>query len=200
MTEAIECRRELIVNKSADEVWEWMLDVRNIMTANQFHIAAECSEADARNPRVGLEVPILHEILGRINYRMARIGKIEDYAISWGERLLNQDREDPFPHSEGWMVEALGPNRCRIQNHARFRFMGPVGQLIGPYVWDKFIPATLENDLQDVAYAIGAIDRKTLIDPPGGAAYFRLVGVREIDGKPAGEVLDLSQSLFTRQG
>jgi hypothetical protein len=194
MSEAIECKRELIVNKSADEVWEWILDVRNIMTANQFHVAAECSESDARNPRVGLEVPILHEILGRKNHRMARIAKFEDYAISWGERLLNQDREDPFPHSEGWLVEALGPNRCRIQNHARFRFMGAVGQLIGPYVWDKFIPATLENDLQDVAYAIGAIDRKTFVNPP--AAYFRLVGIREIDGKPASEVLDLSQPLF----
>jgi hypothetical protein len=194
MSEAIECKRELIVNKSADEVWEWISDVRNIMTANQFHVAAECSEADARNPRVGLEVPIEHEILGRKNYRMARIAKFEDYAIAWGERLLNQDREDPFPHSEGWLVEALGPNRCRIQNHARFRFMGAVGQLIGPYVWDKFIPATLENDLQDVAYAIGAIDQKTFVNPP--AAYFRLVGIREIDGKPASEVLDLSQNLF----
>jgi hypothetical protein len=28
MTEAIECRRELIVNKSADEVWDWITDVR----------------------------------------------------------------------------------------------------------------------------------------------------------------------------
>lgn len=194
MSEAIECQRELIVDKSADEVWEWISDVRNIMTANQFHVAAECSEADARNPRVGLEVPIEHEILGRKNYRMARIGKFEDYAITWGERLLNQDREDPFPHSEGWRVEALGPNRCRIQNHARFRFMGAVGQLIGPLVWDKFIPATLENDLQDVAYAVGAIDRKTFVNVP--AAYFRLVGTREIDGKPASEVLDLSQLLF----
>jgi hypothetical protein len=92
------------------------------------------------------------------------------------------------------MVETLGPNRCRIQNHARFRFMGAVGQLLGPLIWDKFIPATLENDLQDVAYAIGALDQKTFINPP--AAYFRLVGVREIDGKPASEVLDLSQPLF----
>lgn len=194
MSEAIECKRALIVDKSGDEVWEWISDVRNIMTANQFHVAAECSEADARNPRVGLEVPIEHEILGRTNYRMARIAKFEDYAISWGERLLNQDREDPFPHSEGWLVEALGPNQCRIQNHARFRFMGAVGQLIGPLVWDKFIPATLENDLQDVAFAVGAIEKKTFVNPP--AAYFRLVGIREIDGKPAGEVLDAAQLLF----
>ena len=110
-------------DKSADAVWQWISNVRNIMTANQFHVAAECSEADARNPRGGLEVPIEHGILSRKNYRMARIAKFEDYAISSGERLLSQDREDPFPHSERWRVEAIGPNRCSIQNHARFRFM-----------------------------------------------------------------------------
>src|ERR1041384_2591986 len=129
MPEVLECKRELFVDKSADEVWEWLRNIRHVMTANQFHLSIDCVEADALNPRAGLEVPILHEMMGRQFYRIARITKFEDYAISWGERVPdNSGYEDSFPHSEGWKIEPVEPNRCRIKNHLRGRFMLPVGQ------------------------------------------------------------------------
>ena len=197
MAEAFECKRELVVEKPADQVWEWLSDLRHAMTANQFHMSIYCDDAEARHPRAGLDVPILHNVMGRQAYRIARVTRVEDYAISWGERLPdNAGYEDAFPHSEGWRIESLAPNRCRIQNHLRGRFMFPVGQLIGQHVWDTVIPPILDNDLQDVAFAAGAIDRRVPVELPSiSAALLRLAHAREIDGKPAGEVLNIATRL-----
>lgn len=193
MSETLECRRELIVDRGADQIWEWLTDLRHAMTANQFHMSIDCDEAVACNPRTGLEVPILHNVMGRQAYRIARVTRYEDYTISWGERLPDgAGYEDAFPHSEGWHVEALGPNRCRIQNLLRGRFMFPAGQIIGKHVWETVIPPILDNDLQDVAVAAGALEgRQSIPLPSVSAALLRLAHAREIDGKPANEVLDL---------
>jgi len=197
MSEAFDCRRELIVENAADQIWEWLSDLRHAMTANQFHMSIDCDDAEARHPRVGLEVPILHNVMGRKAYRIARVTRLEDYSISWGERLPDgAGYEDAFPHSEGWHVEALGPNRCRIQNHLRGRFMFPAGQIIGKHVWDTVIPPILDNDLQDVAFAAGAIEQRQTIGLPSvSAALLRLAHAREIDGKPANEVLAIATHL-----
>jgi len=112
MAETFECRRELIVDRSADHMWEWLSNPRNAMTANQFHMSAECDDAVARNPKVGVDIPILHKIMGREFYRIAKITKFQDFEISWGERLPDGSTyEDAFPHSEGWKIESLGPKR-----------------------------------------------------------------------------------------
>ena len=202
MSETLECRRELVVDRSADQIWEWLTDLRHVMTANQFHMSIDCDEAEARHPKAGLEVPILHNVMGRKAYRIARVTRYEDYTISWGERLPdNAGYEDAFPHSEGWHVEALGTDRCRIQNHLRGRFMFPAGQIIGKHVWDTVIPPILDNDLQDVAFAAGAIDRPQLAPLPSvSAALLRLAHAREIDGKPADEVLNITTSLVKHSG
>lgn len=197
MSETLECRRELVVDRPADQIWEWLTDLRHAMTANQFHMSIDCGEGEARHPHAGLEVPILHNVMGRKAYRIARVTRCEDYTISWGERLPDDaDYEDAFPHSEGWHVEALGPNRCRIQNHLRGRFMFPAGQIIGKHVWDTVIPPILDNDLQDVAFGARAIERPQLVALPSvSAALLRLAHAREIDGKPANEVLNITTSL-----
>lgn len=105
MSEVLECRRELVVNKPADQIWEWLSDLRHAMTANQFHLSIDCDEAVARSPKVGLEVPILHSILNHKAVRIARVTKVEDYAISWGERIPDDATyEDFFPIAKvgGW--------------------------------------------------------------------------------------------------
>ena len=197
MSDVLECKRELIVDAPADQVWEWLSNLRHAMTANQFHMSIDCDDAVAKSPRAGLEVPILHNIMNHKAYRIARVTKFEDYSISWGERLPDgAGYEDAFPHSEGWHVEALGPNRCRIQNHLRGRFMFPAGQIIGKHVWDTVIPPILDNDLQDVAFAAGAIEQRQTIGLPSvSAALLRLAHAREIDGKPANEVLAIATHL-----
>ena len=197
MSDVLDCKRELVVDAPADQVWEWLSNLRHAMTANQFHMSIDCDDATARSPRAGLEVAILHNVMGRQAYRIARVTRFEDYSISWGERLPdNCGYEDAFPHSEGWKVEALGPSRCRIQNHLRGRFMFPAGQFIGKHVWDTVIPPILDNDLQDVAFGAGAIAQRQIIPLPSvSAALLRLAHAREIDGKPAGEVLNIQTSL-----
>jgi hypothetical protein len=197
MSEVLDCRRELVVDKSADYVWEWLSNLRHAMTANQFHMSIDCDEAEACSPRVGLEVPILHNVMGRQAYRIARITRFEDFQISWGERLPDDaGYEDAFPHSEGWVVKPLEANRCLIQNHLRGRFMFPVGQLIGKHVWDTVIPPILDNDLQDVAFAAGAIAQRRQVELPSvSAALLRLAHAREIDGKPASDVLNITTRL-----
>lgn len=70
--------------------------------------------------------------------------------------------------------------------------MLPVGRLIGKHSWDVIIPPILDNDLQDVAFAAGAIDRKTPVEmPPASGALLRLMHTLEIDGKPATEALNI---------
>jgi hypothetical protein len=192
MSDVLECKRELVVDAPADQVWEWLSNLRNVMTANQFHVSIDCDDAVARAPKVGLEVPILHDIMHRKGYRIARITRFEDYAMSWGERVPDDaPYPDSFPHSEGWKVDSLGTNRCRIRNHLRGRWMSPIGRLIGKHAWGEVMPAILDNDLQDVAFAAGAIPRKTPVEmPPFSGSWFRLMFAREIDGKPAAELLD----------
>jgi hypothetical protein len=193
MAETLFCKRELVVDKPADHVWEWLSNIANIMTANQFHTAAEISDAEARNPRVGLDVPILHNISGRKFYRIARIMKFTDYEIAWGERLPEGVTvEDSFPHGEGWKVEPLGPNKCRIENQLRGQFKLPFGQIIGRQVWDAGIPIILDNDLQDVALASGAIQvRREIEMPRDTAAMLRLMHARQIDGIPVREYVNM---------
>jgi len=198
MAETFECRRELIVDRSADHMWEWLSNPRNAMTANQFHMSAECDDAVARNPKAGIDIPILHKIMGREFYRIAKITRFQDFEISWGERLPDGSTyEDAFPHSEGWKIESLGPNQCRLRNHLRGAFMLPIGKLIGRQAWDASMPTILDNDLQDVAFGAGAIAEKRVVEMPNdGAALLRLVNAREIDGIAVRELLNAPPPLL----
>jgi len=199
MAQTFETYRQLEVEKSADEVWEWLSNMGNAMTANQFHMSVDCDPTDLRTPRVGLEVPILHEIFGAQHVRIARITKYHDYEVAWGERLPNPDAIDRFPHSEGWRVEARGLNRCIIHNHLRGRQMFPLSELIGKDLWDIMIPPILDNDLQDVALAVGAIERRQPVQmSPLGTVLHNLSRAQIIDGIPAKEFLSVPQATQKR--
>ena len=188
MAETHDTYRELEVNKSADEVWEWISNLNNIMTANQFHVGLDCDPADVRDPRPGLDVPIIHEIFGARHIRLAKITKYVDYEIAWGERLPDPAAEDRFPHSEGWKVESTGAHTCIMRNHLRGRHMFPMADVFGKELWDLLIPPVLDNDLQDVAFAIGAIENKqhAEVSPLAGLLQ-RLSRAREINGVPAAD-------------
>jgi hypothetical protein len=195
MAETFETHRELDVDKSADEVWEWLSNLSNAMTANQFHVGLDCDLADIRTPHVGLDVPIVHEIFGARHVRLARITKYNDYEIAWGERLPDPEAFDRFPHSEGWTVERIAPNRCRIRNRLRGRHLFALSGLIGKDLWDLMIPTILDNDLQDVACAVGAVERKTYFQmPPLASVLHKLSRAKVIDGRPATEFFDVPQA------
>ena len=190
MAETFETRRELELDKSADEVWEWLRNPANVMTANQFHVGVDCDPADLRDPSVGLDVPIVHEIFGSRHVRLGRITKFAGYEIAWGERLPDPDVVDRFPHSEGWIVEPLGPGRCIMRNHLRGRHLFPLADVFGKDLWDAMIPPILDRDLQDVAFAVGAIARKREVAMPRLASLLhKLSRAKMIDGVPATEFL-----------
>jgi len=192
MAETFETHRELEVNKSADEVWEWIANVGNAMTINQFHVAIDCDPADVRDPKVGLDVPIVHEIYGSRHIRLGKITKYEDYEIAWGERLPDPNVPDRFPHSEGWTVESIGKGRCLLRNRLRGRHLFPLSDKIGKELWDALIPSVLDNDLQDVALAVGAIERKQHVETPRLAVILHLLSrAKEIDGVPTTEYFAL---------
>lgn len=194
MNESHDCVRELIVNVPADQVWEWLSDLRNCMTSNQFHKAIDCDDAVARGPKAGMDIPILHVYLdGSEFYRIARVMKYEDYELSWAERVPDDaGYEDTFPHGEGWKVESIGTNQCLIKTSLYGSFRTPVGRLVGQQAWDAAIPTVLDNDLQDVAFAVGAVERANRIEiPPLAAAWLRLANARVIDGIPAEQFLNL---------
>lgn len=192
MPETFETQRELEVNKSADEVWEWLSNVGNAMTINQFHVGIDCDPADVRDPKIGLDVPIVHEIFGARHIRLGKITKYDDYEIAWGERLPDPSVEDRFPHSEGWTVESIGKGRSLLRNRLRGRHLFPLNEVIGKELWDAMIPSILDNDLQDVALAIGAIERKEHIPAPRLATVLHLLSrAQVIDGKPATEFFDV---------
>jgi hypothetical protein len=78
VADTFETDHQLEVDKSADEVWEWRSNIGNATTINQFHLELDCDPVDFHNPRVGLEVPIVHEIFGSRHVRLARIMKYGD--------------------------------------------------------------------------------------------------------------------------
>jgi hypothetical protein len=191
MAETFETRRELQLNVSADEAWEWLSNISNAMTVNQFHVGLDCDSADVRDPSVGLDVPIVHEIYGKRHVRLGKITQYGDYEIAWGERLPDPNVKDPFPHSEGWKVESLGPSSCLLRNRIRGRPMYPLVDIIGKDLWDLRMPLILDNDLQDVAFTLGAIERKEHFElPPLVSVLHRLAQAGEINGMNAKDFFD----------
>lgn len=77
--------------------------------------------------------------------------------------------------------------------------MRPMGQLIGKQAWEAAIPIILDNDLQDVAFAVGAIDEKSDIEmPSAAAALLRLTSAREIDGVAVQQYLNAPAPMLKR--
>jgi hypothetical protein len=184
---ALTCERKLRIAKSADEVWDWLSDVRNAMTANQFHEAIDYPE---RVTGPGPVVPIHHNIFGRRNVRFGRITQYRKYHIAWGERLADEYGQDSFPHSVAMKVVPLDDNACTVSTRVRGIWNFPVGKLIGPYVWRLLMPPVLDADLADVALAVGAItEKKEFQLPPEVPALLRLMHARTIDSVPVEELV-----------
>ena len=179
--------RSLTIDRSADEVWDWLSDVRNVMTANQFHESVECKE---RIIGPGPVLPILHNVFGRRNVRLARITQYKKYHVSWGERLAEGYGPDTFPHSIHWRVEPVDEGHCTVYSAIRGRYNAPLSSLLGPYVWQLMIPPVIEADLEDVAIAVGALQQKSELRlAPELPVLMRLMSARTVDATPVEELV-----------
>ena len=184
---AMTCERKLTVDKPADEVWDWLSDVRNAMTTNQFH---ERIDYSGRVTGPGPVVPIHHNIFGRRDVRRARVTQYRQYHFAWGERLLDEYGPDTFPHSIAMRVVPRDASRCTVYARVRGIWKVPMARLIGPYVWKLYMPCVLDADLQDVALAVGAIrEKKALEFPPEVMPLLRLMHARTVDSVPVDELM-----------
>jgi hypothetical protein len=191
------CSSEIELAKPADEVWDWLGDIRNAMTVNQFHVGADAS---SREGRVGLEVPIHHELVPFPRHeRIARMTAYRDddeYTLGWAERHT-LPFPDPFPHGEAWTVTPVDASSCRVTAVVRGAWTTPVGRAIGPYIWDAMFKTTLDKDLQDVALAVGAIDEKQTIEPvPEHDRLHWLTLAHDINGMPAEDYMKAAAPVY----
>lgn len=200
MTEVMKpfsCDREIELSKSADEVWEWLRDVRNTMCVNQFHASVEAGDGE---PAVGNEFPIMHKLVPfPPHVRVARVTALNDdgpYAIAWAERHT-LPFPDPFPHGESWFVTPVNSTSCRLTAGIRGAWTTPVGRAIGPYIWQAMFDTTLLKDLQYVGVAVGAIEHAEEIRPvPEHDRLHWLTLAHHINGQPAEEYLAGAAPVF----
>lgn len=183
-------QRELTIEKSADEVWDYLSDLHNAMTVNQFHVGVDY-DGGGKQLKRGLVVPLHHDFFGYKHVRMATLQIYGDRSIGWGERHGNPDEDDPFPHSEAWRVEPAGEDRCIIRTSLRGSFRwGPLAAVLSEYLWSLMIPPILDTDLRELAYRVGAADEPpTLKLPPEQRVINRLMAAREVDGQPVEKLL-----------
>ena len=191
------CECEIELAKSADEVWEWLSDVRNAMTINQFHVGVDVESGEGK---VGLEVPIIHELVPFPQHpRIARVTAYKDqgpYVLGWAERHI-LPFPDPFPHGESWTVAPVNSTTCRVRAEVHGAWTTPVGRAIGPYIWEAMFTTTINKDLQDLALAVGAIEEKQEIAPvPEHDRLHWLTLAQDINGMPAGDYMKAAPPVF----
>ncbi|MDT3442182.1 MULTISPECIES: hypothetical protein [unclassified Pseudofrankia] len=186
------CVREITIEKPAEEIWDWVSNLDNIMTLNQFHVAIDY-DAGGESPKRGLAVPLHHDFFGYKHVRMATIQAYGDHKIGWGERHVAEveGEGDPFPHSEAWWIESLGPDRSLVRTSLRGSMQwGPLTSVLADYLWSILIPPILDTDLKTLAWRLGGGgEEPTLELSPHTLFVNRLLAAREIDGQPVEKLM-----------
>jgi hypothetical protein len=181
------CERKMLIDKPAAEVWDWLSDVRNAMTADHFH---EAIEYDQKVTGPGPVVPIRHNIFGRRFLKLGRITKYEPFHVAWGERQAPGYGPDMFPHSVAYRVLPGNSSQCTVVSRVRGTWQAPLARLIGPYVWSLLLPPVLDADLAEIAFAVGAIkDRRPPEFPPQIQPLMRLMHAQTVDSTPVEELV-----------
>ena len=148
-----ECERRLQINASADMVWRWMADVRRLLGLNIFHAAVDYPEPVTR---VGLQVPIRHNICGLYRQtRLARIRAYRKYFVAWGE--LQEHGIDRFPHSQSFTVVPLEAQSCVIINRLRGQFRIPGARYWFLPLYSQLAPRILDYENRRIAAAVAAL-------------------------------------------
>jgi len=189
---------EIELAKPADEVWEWLGDLRNALLVNQFHTEIGDLPPDGR---VGTEVTIVHELVPfPPNERIGRVTAYQDegdYKVAWSERLQASPYPDPFPHGEAWTVSSVDKAHCRVSASVHGAWTSPVGRTIAPYVMEPMLTTVLKKDLQEMAFAVGAIEEMEEVEPiPEHDRLHALTLAREINGIPINEYFDDAAPVF----
>jgi hypothetical protein len=154
---AYEARVITRIEAPVDEVWQWMSDARNVLSANIFHDPIEWEEPITE---AGPRIPVPHTYFGVIKQRrVAHVRDYRKYFVGFGEtKARDEPGVDPFPHYQSFELAPLSDDTCLLVNYMRgvYQFRG--AKYIGERIFKRWMPPILLDDNANIAIAVGAMD------------------------------------------
>lgn len=156
----------LLVDKPAEDVWEWMSDARNVLKVNMFHESVESAEPITT---AGVKVNVPHNFFGVYRQlRQVHITAFRKYYIAFGEHKAPEVAGvDPFPHSQSFTIVPVDGKRCIILNRIKGTYVFPGARYFGERLFRRYMPFILGDDNHVIAAAVGAIDPTNIPKPKG---------------------------------
>jgi hypothetical protein len=160
------CERLLRVEASADVVWEWMSQPQNLFAVNMLHAEVHTDETELRE---GAVITIDHDFFGAYQQRrQAKIREVRPYFVAFGEyKSPEVPGRDPFPHNQSFQLVPVDDDSCVIVNRITGRYVFPGADLVGERLFDRYMPAILDDDNQVIAVGCGAMEPTKVRRPAG---------------------------------
>ena len=160
------CERMMRLDASADVVWEWMSDPRNLFRVNVLHAEVVTDETELRP---GAVITIDHDFFGFYQQRrQARIRDVQRHFVAFGEyKAPEVPGRDPFPHQQSFRLVPVDEGSCILVNSISGRYVFPGAGLLGEPLFRRYMPVLLDDDNQMVAVGCGAMAPTKVRQPPG---------------------------------
>lgn len=160
------CERLLRVEAPADVVWAWMAEPRNLFAVNMLHAEVHTDETELRE---GAVITIDHDFFGAYQQRrQAKIREVRPYFVAFGEHKSPEvPGRDPFPHHQSFQLVPIDDESCVIVNRISGRYVFPGADLVGERLFDRYMPAILDDDNQVIAVGCGAMEPAKVRRPAG---------------------------------
>jgi ligand-binding SRPBCC domain-containing protein len=160
------CERMRRVDAPADVVWGWLSSPHNLFSVNMLHAEVD---TDATELRAGEVITIEHDFFGFYQQRRhAKIREVRPNFVAFGEfKAPEVPGRDPFPHNQSFEVVPAGDDSSILISRISGRYVFPGAGLVGERLFDRYMPALLDDDLQVVAVGCGAMPPGKVRRPPG---------------------------------
>ena len=160
------CERLLRVDAPAEVVWTWMAQPQNLFAVNMLHVEVHTDETELRESAV---VTIDHDFFGAYQQRrQAKIREVRPHFVAFGEyKSPEVPGRDPFPHNQSFQLVPVDESSCVIVNRISGRYVFPGADLVGERLFDRYMPAILDDDNQVIAVGCGAMEPTKLRIPKG---------------------------------
>jgi ligand-binding SRPBCC domain-containing protein len=154
------------VDAPADVVWGWLSSPHNLFSVNMLHAEVD---TEATELRAGDSITIDHDFFGFYQQRrQAKIREVRPNFVAFGEfKAPEVPGRDPFPHNQSFEVVPAGDGSSILVSRISGRYVFPGSGLVGERLFDRYMPALLDDDLQVVAVGCGAMPPGKVRRPPG---------------------------------
>jgi len=143
-----------------------MAQPQNLFAVNMLHAEVQTDETELRE---GAVVTIDHDFFGAYQQRrQARIREVRPYFVAFGEHKSPEvPGRDPFPHNQSFQLVPIDDDSCVIVNRISGRYVFPGADLVGERLFDRYMPAILDDDNQVIAVGCGAMEPTRVRRPAG---------------------------------